>query len=565
MVLIAFRHGVFAAGLIALSLPAGSRQQEPTAWDERAVEHLMNRAGFGARQAEIEAGVRMGREAFVDALLDGAGEEPEPFFVTEVDRRASEEGRPMDRGALLELRREARREDRRQIVQYAGWWVEQMRSGTHPLRERMTLFWHGHFTSSMTDVKSSVAMIRQNELLRTHALGSFRELLAGILRDPAMLTYLNNNSNKKDRPNENLARELMELFCLGEGNYTEQDVKEAARALTGWHVRRGEFRINRRQHDRGPKTVLGVTGKLDGDDLVDVLLAQDACARWIAGRLIAYFEGVEPDAERLEAYAGFLRENDYHVGPMLARLFRDPDFYRAEVVGTRIAGPIDYIVGASRRLGVRTPPAIPVAAAALLGQQLFGPPNVKGWDGGKAWISTSTVLLRGNLAGMLVGVVSFEDLMTSDALEFPLDADDEWDEGDEGDEGVEGMGLDAEMQADAPPRKNPALAGLRLLDRVGWRPFVNLSARCRRAGAKTDEEIVAFLGRDLLAVPLPEEGRAALVELLRTERAPAATESAATEPAGERPRLRFRRATSDELALRRLAHVILSLPEAQLN
>jgi len=557
MALIAFQHGVLAAGLIALSLSAGSSPQEPAAWDARAVEHLMNRAGFGARQAEIDAGVRMGREAFIDALFAGGGEEPEPFFVTEYDRRASEQAMTMDREALLDLRREYRREDQRQIVQYAGWWVDQMRAGTHPLRERMTLFWHGHFTSSMTDVKSSVAMIRQNELLRTHALGSFRELLAGILRDPAMLTYLNNNSNKKASPNENLARELMELFCLGEGNYTEQDVKEAARALTGWHVIRGEFRINRKQHDRGLKTVLGVTGKLNGDDLVDILLAQKACARWIAGRLIAYFEGVEPAAERLEAYAGFLRENDYHVGAMLARLFKDPEFYRAEVVGTRIAGPIDYIVGASRRLDVRTPPAIPVAAAALLGQQLFNPPNVKGWDGGKAWISTSTVLQRGNLAGMLVGVVSFDDLMSPDPLEFAMDADAE---------NMEGAGMQGEeMEAAAPPRKNPALAGLRILERIGWRPAVNLSARCRRAGAMGDDEIVAFLAEDLLAVPLPEGSRAALVELLQTERAAAGMESAATESLSNRPRLRFRRATSEELALRRLAHVILSLPEAQLN
>lgn len=558
MALIAFQHGLFAAGLIALSLPAASLQQDPAAWDARAVEHLMNRASFGARQAEIEAGVRTGREAFIDVLFDGFGEDPEPFFVAEVDRNASEGAMSMDREARLELRKEYRRQDQRQMVQYAAWWVDQMRTGNHPLRERMTLFWHGHFTSSMTDVKSAAAMIRQNELLRTHALGSFRDLLAGILRDPAMLTYLNNNSNRKSSPNENLARELMELFCLGEGNYTEQDVKEAARALTGWHVVRGEFRINRKHHDRGVKTVLGVTGKLNGDDLVEILLAQEACARRIAGRLITYFEGVEPDGDRLEAYAGFLRENDYHIGAMLERLFRDPDFYRAQVVGTRIAGPIDFIVGSSRRLGVRTPPAIPVAASALLGQQLFNPPNVKGWDGGRAWISTSTMLQRGNLAGMLVGVVSFKDLMTQDPVEFALDADDE---------GMAEAGMQGEeTESDAPPpRKNRALAGLRLLDRIEWRPFVNLSARCRRAGATSDDEIVDCLARDLLAVPLPEASRAPLLELLRTERESAGGESAATEPAGGRPRLRFRRATSEELALRRLAHVILSLPEAQLH
>jgi hypothetical protein len=446
-----------------------------------------------------------------------------------------------------------------------------MVEGDHPLQERMVLFWHGYFTSSFKDVKSSQALIEQNELLRRHALGSFRDLLRGIVHDAAMLEYLDNNQNRKASPNENFARELMELFTLGEGHYTEQDVKEAARALTGWTRRppgpdgmvQAEFRPG--QHDRGMKTLLGVTGKLDADDVVKILLDQPACSRWVAGKLLAHFEGRAASDARLERYAELLRDSDWQIAPVLRALFLDPEFYSDEVRGTRIAGPIDYLVGNCRRLGMEPPGQLLWLAAGQIGQRLFDPPNVKGWEGGPAWITTSTLLTRGNLSGMLLGVVDWEDVVAEEAL-FEDDI------AMMGGDAMQGEGaVRPEAVPEAAPEAGPEArrerAGrpqarklgemgrfMRYL-RDGYRPNLNLSARCARAGARTDTEIVACLASELLAVQLTEESRAGLVTFLEAER----------ERAGAADGKLLESGAPAEKLLRKLAHVILSLPEAQLH
>lgn len=388
-------------------------------WNAQRAEHLLNRASFGARPNEIDYVVRTGREAFVHELLTGLAPAGEPFFV---DAPVKPSRRELD--ALSEKdRRDAldryRRDERELLFAYAGWWVEQMVDAKDPLREKMVLFWHGYFTSSMRDVKNGEAMIRQNELFRRYALGNFGDLLRAVLRDPAMLEYLDNNQNKKDKPNENLARELMELFTLGVGNYSEDDIKEAARALTGWRTQGGsEALYSPRQHDNGKKTILGRTGRFDGDDVVDILLAQPACPRWVAGKLLEYFEGRKPSEARLAEYANFLKQQKYELAPFLEKLLVDERFYADELVGERIAGPVEYMVGSVRRLGVEVQPALLWLAAGQLGQRLFDPPNVKGWEGGEAWISTSTLLARGNMAGMLLGVVKLEDVLKDDSFEF---------------------------------------------------------------------------------------------------------------------------------------------------
>ena len=255
-------------------------------WNARNAEHLLNRAAFGARVAQIQRGVDMGPEALIDQLFGGLGELPEPFFLEPLLPPSMEELQRMGEQARQQLRARHSQYEREQRGAFVFWWIEQMAFGHDPLRERMTLFWHGHFTSSMREVKSSRMMVDQLNFLRDNALGSFRTLVHGIVKNPAMLVYLNNNKNQRRSPNENLARELMELFTLGEGNYTEVDVKEAARALTGYQVRRAEFFFNKKEHDPREKTVLGVTGDLDADDLVNVLLAQEACPRWLATRLL---------------------------------------------------------------------------------------------------------------------------------------------------------------------------------------------------------------------------------------------------------------------------------------
>lgn len=530
-------------------------------WDADRARHLWNRAGFGARAGQVERALELGREAQVAELVAGAFSDP--FFYEPIERIDPAEYAALGEEEQRKERNRVQAENRKLLAQFAGWWVEELLDGRDPLRERMTLFWHGYFTSSARDVRDSAAMIAQIEMLRQHALGRFDELLKAVVRDPAMLEYLDNNQNRRLNPNENFARELMELFTLGEGHYTEEDVKEAARALTGWTTRRGDPdpRFQARRHDRGPKTILGVSGDFDADGLVDLLLAQPACARHLAGRLIEEFEGRAPDARRLADYADFLSKNEYRIDLFLTRLFNDEAFYRPEIVGDKIAGPIEYLVGTARRLGSEPPGELLWLAAGQLGQRLLDPPNVKGWEGGRAWITTSTYLQRGNFAGMMLGVVALEDVL---AAEPEPEADDAMMEADDA-EPAPASEVDASDNRAGPAAarrakraREPQEFGQvrRILAGSGYRPGVHLSARARRAGAQSDAQIVEQLAGELLAVPLSDEGRATLLEFLARERAALGVDEG---------RL-FERdhAVEAEKLLRRLAHLLLSLPEAQL-
>ncbi len=538
-------------------------------WDARAVEHLLNRAGFGATPTDIDAALALGREAFLTKLFNGFAPDVAPFEISEPVRPTPEERRSMTEEQRKATYRTLRRDDNGQLIEYAGWWIDQMTSQRHPLRERMVLFWHGLFTSSAKDVKNGEAMIRQNQLFRANALGSYADLLHAIVRDPAMLAYLNNTKNTRAAPNENLARELMELFSLGEGHYSEADVKEAARALTGYMERDAQFFFNRRQHDVGKKTVLGVSGDLDADQLVDVILKQDACPRWISGKLLEHYEGRAPSKERIEEYAKFLRAQNYHVDAFLKKLFDDPVFYSPEVVGQRIVGPIEFMVANCRRLGVNPPGGVIAAGASLLGQQVFGPPNVKGWDGGRAWITTSTFLQRGNLVGMLLGVTRAQDIFKEDPAlisdeDPPMDGSMTEPAG--SDDAGEGMQPTPPPDAAKPKakakRKNEfqggnglGSAGLKLMEAARWRHDLDLRERCRATSATSDEAIVNRLAADLLAVELSPEARVALLEYVRGKRVSLGIDEGQL----------LEKKAYGEATLRELAHLILSLPEAQLN
>jgi uncharacterized protein (DUF1800 family) len=266
-----------------------------------------------------------------------------------------------------------------------------------PFSERMTLFWHGHFATSQQKVRSVPLMYRQHELLRREALGSFRTLLHGIAKDPAMLVYLDNAGSRREAPNENFAREVMELFTLGEGHYGERDVKEAARAFTGWSVDReaGEFRYRRLWHDAGEKTVLGRTGRLDGTAVLDVLLAHPRTAEHVTGKLWREFVSPTPDASEVRRLAAVFRGGGYEVKPLLRALFLSEAFWDEGNRASLIKSPVDLIVGTLRTFGMQPMDYRPAAfAVAALGQNLFTPPNVKGWPGGEAWIDASTLLAR---------------------------------------------------------------------------------------------------------------------------------------------------------------------------
>jgi uncharacterized protein (DUF1800 family) len=297
-----------------------------------------------------------------------------------------------------EERQAVQRANREAMGEIRGWWVQRMISSPRPLEEKLTLFWHGHFTSSVEDVKNARHMFRQNEFLRQNCAGNFHSLVLGISRDPAMLRYLDNNTNRKGKPNENYARELLELFTMGVGNYTEEDVLAAARAFTGWTFRGDEFQFASFHHDYGSKTFLGETGDLDGTDIIAIILKQPVTARFIAKKLFEFFVYENPPPALVEQLAQVLRDGNYELKPFLRTLFRSEVFYSAPAWRTQIKSPAQLVVGTARLLGIQTDPRALAVAMRLLGQDLLAPPTVKGWDGGETWINTNTLLMRYNLS-----------------------------------------------------------------------------------------------------------------------------------------------------------------------
>lgn len=532
--------------LIGLGLPAVApvEPEPPRAprgieWNARTAEHLLNRAAFGAVPDEIDAAVRVGLAATVDRLLEG-GADRGPTAPVEILRggvpmpevmlTGPDTGDPLpdlmvvdrfyvDGGQLRKIR---------DIREVTSAWIDDMVAGEDPLRDRMTIFWHGHFVSSFNEVQSAEDMIRQVAFLRENALGDFETLVRGIARDPAMLEYLNNDINVKAWPNENWARELMELFTLGEGHYTENDIKEAARAFTGWTRRDHAFVNERDQHDYGPKTVLGVTGNLDGDAVIDILLAEEQCGRFLAWKLITYLEGEQPDPERTEKYAALLRDGGYRFDEFLRALFTDPDFYRDDILGNRVAAPVEYFVGMARRLGVDAPADLIYVASALSGQQLYAPPNVKGWEEGFSWLTTGSVMQRSNYAGMLLGEYDQELRPFGIAREI----------------------IQKQGRAFLGPYRD-YLSLLAWLQHMEWRPEPPFATALRGSADLPDDEAIALLLDHLLAVPVGDETAAELGLLVAALRA----ETAAADP--------LLSADSEEL-LEQLVHVILSLPEAQM-
>ncbi|MEO1009516.1 MAG: DUF1800 domain-containing protein [Planctomycetota bacterium] len=391
--------------------------------------HLLWRAGFGATPDQISAIERLGPQRAVDYLLSADEipyEDPRADlfdpniirpYTQEEQRMAALARRQRDEDTLARLRamrQQAQREDRRQIRGVQRWWLERMIETPRPLEEKMTLFWHGHFATSYRTIENSYHMYLQNQRFRRHALGSYADLMFEIIRDPAMLAYLDNNDSRKGQPNENLARELMELFSLGVGNYTERDIKEGARALTGYTFRDDEFYFDRGNHDEGPKSILGARGGLDGDGFVNAILSRDATAEFMTRKLYRYFVADLPEsnrddpreaAEALRNMRSVFRRSKYEIKPLLRELFLSNHFYSDAVRGEHIKSPAELVVGGVREL--RTPVrdlSVLLDAMELMGQNLLFPPSVAGWAGGRAWINTSTMFIRQNtLAFLLTG------------------------------------------------------------------------------------------------------------------------------------------------------------------
>lgn len=522
---------------------AGPTTQTPLTpeWNERAARHLFNRAGFGATRGEISEAVDRSHADLVAELLDGRAETP-PFDVQSLAdlRRTCREGPPED------LEHRLRIANQEQLRAYTLWWIDAMLSGADPLRDRLTLFWHGFFTTSVRIVRQSGMIATQHQLLRDNALGNYANLLSGIVHDPAMLEYLDAAQNVKGAGNENFARELMELFSLGEGEFTERDVREVSRALTGLgfdEEGRGVFDASR--HDDGEKCILGEVGKHGPDDVVRILLAQPACARWVAGSLIEYMEGIPPARKRLDRYADLLRDANYELRPLLRELLLDPEFYRSEVVGTRVQSPIDYYIGSMHRLRLPVPALSIHNASAELGHELFAPPSVKGWNEGFAWATTSAVITRANYAGVMLGVVDLRSIHA--AL------------------GVAETAIDAPNRLQAVPmcRKAPTGSKIVIAQRlIEWadhldaceRPPEELLSRFPPAAFHTDESLADEILARSLAIDAPADLRAALIARVSAERA---ASGATGSPWRDPP--------ATERFLRRSCHYVLSSPAAQLH
>jgi uncharacterized protein (DUF1800 family) len=349
-------------------------------WDLKRVGHLYRRTTFGATYDQLQKALKKNPHQVIDDLF--AGGPGQETFERETARLAETITR-VNNGQQLR-----------------AWWLYRMLYSPHPLREKLTLFWHNHFATSNAKVQNAGYMYTQYRLLHKHALGSFAELLREMSLDPAMLVWLDARDSKKGNPNENYARELMELFSLGIGNYTEKDIREAARAFTGWTLQGNEVVYTAGQHDDGDKSVLGQKGNWKPDDIVRICLEQKSAPTFITRKLFRFLvsETVEPTAELIGPLAESFRKSGYDFGALVQRVVRSNLFFSPLVYRTCVKSPVDFALGIVRGLEGRTGTTALAVELEQLGQSVFFPPSVKGWDGGPAWLNGQTLLFRQNLA-----------------------------------------------------------------------------------------------------------------------------------------------------------------------
>jgi uncharacterized protein (DUF1800 family) len=349
----------------------------------RQAAHLLRRAGFGGTPADIAAFSQLDAQRAVDAL----------FHATDPD------GTFVDYPPELSSMTSAQYGQRKTAVQL--WWLDRMLRTRRQLTEKMTLVWHNHFATAVSKSPPEM-MAEQIDLFRLQGLGNFRTLLASVTRDPAMLVWLDNRYNTKQHPNENYAREVMELFTLGLGNYTETDVKEGARCFTGWTLKDGQPLFRANLHDDGPKTFLGRTGNFNADDAIDIIVQQPIHQRFISRKLLEAFVYSDPEPELVEAVASVYALSGYDLAKTVGAIIRSNVFYSTRAYRSEPKSPIEFAIGTLRTIGATSiPPNLP-GVLARMGQEPLNPPTVKGWDGGPAWINTSTMLARFNFVNALI-------------------------------------------------------------------------------------------------------------------------------------------------------------------
>jgi hypothetical protein len=569
-------------------------------WTFERAAHLLERAGFGGTPEDIQRLADMTPEQAVRTLvhyesLDNShlrpfdesgvfdpGIEPFPPSRPATTDLAKKQGaalgikvkpsgnRPMQpvvnkffywlRASMLETNR------------LAYWWANRMLTTSHPLEEKMALFWHGHFATNEDKVRDYRKMLQHVQVLHAHATGNFRALVVGVAQDPAMLVFLDAGLNVKGAPNENFAREIMELFTMGVGNYTEHDIREAARAFTGWNVRGLAFVQHPEQHDDGEKTVLHKTGRFDGVEVVDLILAQPVTAAFVAGKIYQFFVRQEV-APALRAQLGtVLRESHYELKPLLTTLFLSKDFYSPASVATHIKSPVELVVSTYKKLGLASIPGVPDFnhVTGALGQHLFRPPTVAGWAHGTSWITPGLLVERGNFA---------RDVLFPDITFIPPDRYPMGDIGEsvrgvgekiaqgfdiatatkpEGKEGGGGMMAVSNQMADRDEDFNTRYASYR-----GWqmatekvKPIprdtarLDLTKMIATHGMRTTAQVVDYLVARFMRLPIDTADRQRLLDFVNNELGTdqiREAESYAEEP------------------LRLLLHLIMSLPEYQLG
>ena len=602
---LAFWVGMAAAGEWVIRGPGPAAWQgdlapiSATDWSYDRAAHLLERAGFGGTPEEIAALAALTPEQAVAHLVDyeRIGNDHLPPFepsdihdpglvdfppsrpaTTELAKATGEAlgvkvkpagNRPLQpvvnkffywlRASMLETRR------------VAYWWADRMLNTERPLEEKMTLFWHGHFATSEDKVRDVRKMLRQNATFRRHATGDFRGLMVAIAQDPAMLAFLDAGVNVKGAPNENFAREIMELFTMGVGHYGERDIREAARAFTGWNADDLTFVVHAEQHDDGAKTVLGQSGNFDGVEVIDIIMAQPATAEFIAGKLFRYLVREDLDPALQAELGAILREADYQLKPLLRTLFLSRDFYCPAAMGTRIKGPVELVVSTYKKLGVRRVPGIPDfnEATAAMGQALFWPPTVAGWAEGRSWITPGLLLERGNFAlEVLFPDIAFvaHDRHSPDPtivavherIRHGYDITSATIPGGDGAGNGGGMMAESNMLADRDEDFNTRYGSYR-----GWQMAIakvkpipraaasfDLAAMVRAEDLQTTAQVVDYFLLRFMSVPIGDAERQMLIDFLDQELG--TSDIARAESYLEDP-------------LRLLVHLIMSQPEYQLG
>lgn len=567
-------------------------------WSRDRAAHLLERVGFGGTPEDIERLATMTPEAAVRWLVQyqEVANEHLPAFVESGIHDPTLDPFPKSRADAVRLARangEAMgvkvkpagdrplqpvvnrffywlRADSLEVRRAAQWWAERMLTTNRPLEEKLALFWHGHFATSDEKVRDYRKMLQQLALFWKHGNGNFRDLLLGVAQDPAMLVYLDAGENIKGRPNENFGREILELFTMGVGNYTESDIREAARAFTGWTNDRLAFIVKPELHDDGVKTFLGRRGNFDGVDIIDMLLEQEATARFIAGKLYRYFVRDDPSPELLARLGQILKQEKYAIAPLLTTIFLSRDFYSAPAYGTQIKSPVHLVVSTYRKLGLKEIPGIPDfnTSTRALGQELFHPPNVAGWAGGRSWITPALLLERGNFARevLLPDIANFQPpdqrmpeinrrVAVKIAQGYDISAATiEGDGNALSDETRSMFNRMADADEDYNTRYGSTHGWMEAFRRVQPIPRraaqLNLTAMVTDAGLETTAAVVDYFLARFLRVPLAADDRRALVAFLTAELGTDRVEPALTYM---------------EEPLRLLVHLIMSTPEYQLG